>query len=250
MSKRRHHGALIRTFGVTFPSPQTVVYPVDGWDQLIYALQGVVAVDTEDGVWVLPAHRALWVPDGVAHTIRIEREAALRSVYFRAGAARQLPRSCCAVNVSPLLRELILVCVQHGALRSRVPTHRRLAGVLLDQLRTLPAVPLQLPQPKDLRARKMAEILGATPACPVLDAAVRCGSSLRTMERLFRMETGLTLGAWLRRLKLQLGLESLAAGASVIEAARASGYSGASAFVSMFHREMGLTPSRYFDNPP
>jgi AraC-like DNA-binding protein len=247
MPKVRHDGALIRTFGISFLSPQTIEYPVRGWDQLIYATDGVLTVDTEIGSWVLPAQRALWVPDGVRHRLEIRKAAELRCLYFRRLAARQLPRSCCAVNVSPLLRELILACVAEGALRSRVPQHRRLAGVVMDQLRVLPAVPLQLPLPEDERACRMVKILRAEPGLSLPAAAGLSGTGLRTLERLFRLETGMALGAWFRRLRLQIALESLAGGASVAEAARVCGYNGASAFVSMFRRELGVTPGQLMD---
>lgn len=248
MSKIRHDGALVRTFGVTFHSAQKVEYPVTGWDQLIYATQGVLTVQTGTGAWVLPARRALWVPDGIEHSLHIGRAASLRSAYFRAGEVRRLPRTCCAVNVTPLLRELILACVDLGALAARKPVHRRLAGVLVDQLRTLPSVPLQLPQPRDARACRMARELRQAPECSLRAAAGLCGTSLRTLERVFREETGMALGAWFRRLRLQLALERLAAGASVTQAAKACGYNGGSAFVSMFRRELGVTPGRYFDS--
>ena len=218
-----------------------------GWDQLIYATEGVLTVDTEVGSWVLPAQRALWVPDGVRHRLEIRKAAELRCLYFRRLVARQLPRNCCAVNVSPLLRELILACVAEGALLSRVPKHRRLAGVVMDQLRVLPAVPLQLPLPQDERACRMVEVLRRAPGLSLPEAAGRCGTGLRTLERLFRLETGMALGAWFRRLRVQIALEGLAGGASVAGAARACGYNGASAFVSMFRRELGVTPGQLMD---
>jgi AraC-like DNA-binding protein len=247
MRKTRHDGALIRTFGVTFHSPQTVEYPVEGWDQLIYATEGVLTVHTDSGTWALPAQRALWVPDGVRHRLQIGGPVSLRSLYFRARTARRLPRRCCAVNVSPLLKELIVACINLGALSSRKPSHRRLAGVVLDQLTILPSVPLQLPQPKNLRARRMAGILATIPHTSLSDAAERCGASLRTLERLFRAETEMPLGAWFRRLRLQLAVERLAAGATVSEAADSCGYNGPSAFVAMFRRELGVTPGRFLN---
>ena len=76
--------------------------------------------------------------------------------------------------------------------------------------------------------------------------AKQSGTGLRTLERLFHHDTGMPLGAWLRRLRLQLAMESLAAGATVTESAHASGYNSPSAFVAMFRREMGVTPARYF----
>ncbi len=245
MPKIRHDGALVRTFGVTFLSPQTIVYPVRGWDQLIYAAQGVLTVHTGTGTWVLPAQRALWVPDGVEHSLHIGAAASLRSLYFRARQARQLPRACCAVNVSPLLRELILACVALGALSAVEPAHRRLAAVLFDQLKILPAVPLQLPPPQDPRATQLAQILRLTPSMSLSAAALACRTGLRTLERLFREETHMPLGAWFRRLRLQLALEHLAAGATVSQAAQLSGYNSPSAFISMFRRELGVTPNQY-----
>jgi AraC-like DNA-binding protein len=151
------------------------------------------------------------------------------------------------VNVTPLLRELIVACVQLGALSSRKPAHRRLAGVILDQLNILPTVPLQLPHPSDPRAIRMTKVLEQTPGSSLSAAARRCGASLRTLERLFREETGLPIGAWFRRLRLRLALERLAGGAGVAETATACGYGGPSAFVSMFRRELGATPGRFFD---
>lgn len=246
MAKPRHDSALVRTFAVTFHSPQSVEYPVRGWDQLAYASAGALTVETAAGLWVLPAERALWIPDGVAHRVHAARETALCSIYLPARRARKLPRQCRAVNVSPLLRELILACASHGALLSRKPAHRRLAAVLIDHLQTLPATPLQLPSPRSDRTRRLATALRRDPGSSLASAATDSGTALRTAERLFQEETGMTLGAWFRRLRLQLALEHLAGGASVAEAARACGYNGASAFVAMFRRELGVTPGQYF----
>jgi AraC-like DNA-binding protein len=249
MSKTRHDGALIRTFGVTFHSPQILSYPVHGWDQLIYASEGVLAVHVEEGIWTLPSQRALWVPDGITHSLHIAQSASLRALYFRARAVRHLPRTSSAVNVSPLLKELILACIDLGALSARKPSHRRLAAVIFDQMRTLPTIPLQLPMPQDPRAALLAASLKSNPAQSLNQAAARSGTSLRTLERLFEQQTGMPLGAWFRRLRLQLSLEHLAAGSTVTQAALHCGYSNPSAFVSMFRRELGVTPKNYFSPP-
>jgi len=68
------------------------------------------------------------------------------------------------------------------------------------------------------------------------------------MERLFRAETSMSLGQWLRRLKLLDALRRLAAGESVNTIAFELGYNGASAFIAMFRRELGQTPKRYFES--
>src|SRR5690349_14462388 len=121
MSQKRQEPVYVRTFAVTFLSPQTLRYPVEGWDQLTYAVRGVMTVHTSRGSWVLPAQRALWVPAGTDHEIEIPGPVSLRSLYLREGMCRTLPRDCAVVNVSPLLRELILHVVRLSTLDRRVP---------------------------------------------------------------------------------------------------------------------------------
>ena len=60
------------------------------------------------------------------------------------------------VNVTPLLRELIVRANLIGALDVRVAEQKRLIGVIFDELRVLNAMPLQLPLPRDPRAARFA----------------------------------------------------------------------------------------------
>jgi AraC-like DNA-binding protein len=145
------------------------------------------------------------------------------------------------------LRELILTCIDLGALSARKPAHRRLAAVIFDQMRTLPTVPLQLPMPQDPRASRLAASLKTNPGQSLNQAATQSGTSLRTLERLFEQQTGMPLGSWFRRLRLQLALEHLAAGSTVSQTATLCGYNNPSSFISMFRRELGVTPRSYFN---
>ena len=77
-------------------------------DQLVYASRGVMTVRTKDGIWVVPTDRAVWIPARIPHTIAMSGIVAMRTLYLRKRLAKALPRNCCVVNVSALLRELIL----------------------------------------------------------------------------------------------------------------------------------------------
>lgn len=240
--------AQIRTFGVNFPTGNIVLPHADDWHQLIYASQGVMTVHTDKGSWVVPSHRAAWVPAGIEHRIEMIGPVAMRTLYVSARLARSLPVECCVVNVSPLLRELILRAVDWGALTPKVPAQRRLIGVILDELKVLRTIPLQLPKPADHRALRLAEWLRANPAeCDSLDRIVkRAGASRRTIERLFQAEAGMSFGQWKQRLRLLHALQLLAAGEPVTTVALEVGYNSTSAFIAMFKRALGTTPSRYF----
>ena len=237
----------VRGYAVTHPHGPVVLPQSEGWDQLIYAASGVMSVHTGDDVWVVPPDRAVWVPAGVRHRIEMSGRTAVRTLYFPAGST-PMPRGCRAVNVAPLLRELILHVLRLSPLDAAVPAHDRLVGVLHDQLAALPVAPLRLPLPTEPRARRCAEALLADPAdtAGVDVLARRVGAGRRTLERLFRDGTGLSVGRWRERLRLVTALRLLAAGKPATQVAHAVGYATPSAFGAMFVRELGVSPGRYF----
>src|SRR5262249_11398243 len=153
----------------------------------------------------------------------------------------------CMINIPSLLRELILRISRIGVLDRRKPTEAHLISVLLDELVSVSDVPLQLPMPRDPRARRLATALQAQPRDEGSVAALAedAGASRRTMERLFLAETKMTVGEWRRRLRLLHGVRLLAGGESVTNAALDAGYASTSAFIAAFKRTFGVTPSRY-----
>ena len=119
--------------------------------------------------------------------------------------------------------------------------------MLAYELAGLQPAPLDLPLPQDRRALAVAEALIADPADGRdLEAWARSASaSDRTLARLFRAETGLTFGRWRQRRRLLAALERLAAGAPVTVVALDLGYDSPSAFIAMFRRTLGTSPTRY-----
>lgn len=220
-------------------------------DQLVYASRGVMTVETTVGSWVVPPHRAVWIPRRMAHTIAMSGNVAMRTLYLKPRLAA-LPRECCVVHVPPLLRELILHACACGFLGRRAPRQRHLVEVIVDQLREIKVTPLQLPFPSDPRAVRLAEALLADPSenRRVDQLCRRCGASRRTIERLFVEETGMTVGKWRQQMRLMQALRLLGEGAKVTHAALETGYSTPSAFVAAFRKALGTTPSRYFDVAP
>jgi AraC-like DNA-binding protein len=243
----------VRSFGVTFraghfpPSNQYVPSHTPEWHQLVYATEGSLMVRTDEFQGVVPPHRALWIPSSVDYRFDIPNAVALRMLYIRV-RRREPSTPCSVVNVTPLMRELIIRTNLIGALDARIPEHFRLIGVIRDELRALRSVPLQLPMPRDARAVKFASLASANPAAhpPLAKMLRKCGASRRTMERLFQEETSMGLGQWLRQQNLMHAVGRLADGEAVNTVAEELGYNSSSAFIAMFRRELGQTPARYF----
>jgi AraC-like DNA-binding protein len=216
-------------------------------DQLVYASRGVMTVRTDEGTWVVPPRRAVWIPAKIPHSIVMSGPVSMRTVYLRARMAQKLPRNCCVVNVSSLLQELILHACQFPRMNRRTKVHAHLINLILDQLQSVKTIPLQLPAPLDARAQRVATMLrdNSWNTKSLASICRQAGASRRTIERIFEKETNLSLGKWRQQLRLLRSLQLLAAGEKITSAALEAGYSTPSAFIAMFRKALGTTPRRY-----
>jgi AraC-like DNA-binding protein/quercetin dioxygenase-like cupin family protein len=217
--------------------------------QLLFASSGAMTVTGDRTSWMIPPGRAVLIPAGIPHAIRMWGEVKMRSLYFPDSAARAPApvfdaATCRVISVSPLLRELILRVAEMAALDSRVAVESHLMSVLMDELETARIEPLLLPLPSDVRALRVAECVLKNPADEATAEALarRCGLSTRTLERLFRAETGMRFGLWRQKARLLESVRVLAAGGSVTDAALESGYSSVSAYIAAFKQTFGCTP--------
>src|ERR1700689_560611 len=177
--------------------------------QLHYSAGGQVTMFAEEGSWVAPPQRAIWVPAGVRHSTRHSVGTELRSVFVRMDAVPGLPTHCVVVQVSPLLRELLLAVMNLPALYDGDGAGGRLVRVLLDRIATLPDEPLHLPIPASANLRAIAAELAEHSSGPLGNAAREAALSPRSFSRYFQAETGLSFGAWQRQAQLLRALELL-----------------------------------------
>jgi len=218
--------------------------------QLLFASSGAMTVTGDRTSWMIPPGRAVLIPAGTPHAIRMWGEVAMRSLYFpvstRPAAFEATP--CRVISVSPLLRELILRVADLGALDSRLGSDAHVMSVLMDELDTADVEPLLLPLPADARALRVADCVLKSPADPATaaDLARQCGLSTRTLERVFRAETGMRFGLWRQKAKLLESVRVLVERGSVTEAAFESGYSSVSAYIA-FKQTFGCTPGAMTD---
>ena len=219
--------------------------------QLLFAAVGVMTLRTRQGIWVVPPLRAVWIPAETPHSIVMSGAVSMRTLYFLPALLPHLPRKCFVLNVSALLRELILHTCTLSKLTRKRRDHNAVIEIIVDQLRAAPAVPLQLPHPTDPRARKVVRTLLEDPGeqRTLEELCIHSGGSKRTIERLFLVETKMTFGRWRQQLRLLHALRQLASGGKVTAAALDAGYASTSAFISMFRKQLGTTPTRYFGQP-
>ncbi|MCZ6834370.1 MAG: helix-turn-helix transcriptional regulator [Planctomycetota bacterium] len=239
---------IIRSLSLTMPSGFEIEEHAHLWAQFIYATNGVMTVTTEDGTWVVPSRRAVWVPSMIHHSIVMTGTVTMRTLFFRPRLVKKLPVSCRVMGASSLMRELILRTIELGFLYKNNPKHMRLLDLIVDELQERRETALELQMPSDPRSHIVAQRVHDNPRSnESLHYLVKgCGASPRTIERAFQRELGMTFGQWRQQVKLLHALRLLADGSSVSNVAREVGYENTSAFIAMFKRTMGLTPHQYF----
>jgi AraC-like DNA-binding protein len=237
----------VRTLAATYYDGHHIELHSHPWGQLIYAAEGVMRVHANEQVWIVPPARAVWAPPRVAHEIWAQGNFKMRTLYLAPTLTDALASECRAVEVSPLLRELVLRIVELRMLDNTNAAHTNLIGVLVDELRTTQALPLSIRMPTDRRALAVARRLQRNPSDRAELAALASGSgaSARTLQRLFQDETGLRFAEWRQRIRLLHAVTVLGTGASVTQAGEEAGYASTSAFIAAFRKHLGQTPMRY-----
>lgn len=222
--------------------------------QFAYAACGVITVFTNQGNWVVPPQRAIWVPAGVPHEMSMNGPVTMLNTYVRSPAATRLglPGHCQVFDVSTLLRQLLLRAQHAPALYVESSREGHLMNLLLHEIADMPPLSLNAPLPSEPRLAQACRQLLAQPALDVgIDAmAAKVGMSRRTFTRLFRQQTGISYVEWRQQACLLMAVVRLGNGEAITRVATDLGYSSPSAFTSVFRRVLGAAPSRYFAKAP
>ncbi|MGV1792189.1 AraC family transcriptional regulator [Rhizobium sp. A37_96] len=220
--------------------------------QLLYAVDGVISLTTDSGTWVVPPSRAVWLPPNLEHVTASHASVRFRSLLIDVGSNDALPTECMVVEVTPLLRELILRLAGLVDKPERTEMAEAVIRLLLLELTFLPAQPLNLPLPKHPALSAFCETMLGDLAhtISIEEAASALYMSRATLMRLFQRETGLSFGRWRQQARMLKALALLAEGRNILDVALDCGYDSPSAFSAMFRRSLGRSPRDYFQSAP
>jgi len=236
------------------------------WAQVAIAVEGVARMTAASATYLVPAWRAIWIPPGIEHQVTVVEAAELRTLYIHqpdgeagpgvAAGAQETWRQCRVLEVSPLLRELVMQLDIEGDSTTppdaeRLQRERRLGEVVLDELRRAAPVRIGIALPQDKRLRQLCQAVLKDPTRhATLDGWAReVGASARTVARLFRDELGTSFGPWRQQVLLGRAMTLAAQGRPMAVIAADLGYASASAFSAMVRRSVGVPPQRFFGQP-
>ena len=212
-------------------------------DQLIYAISGVMRIETSDDAWVVPPDRALLMPAGENHCIQVRGNVEMRTLYIAHSGTSEIK----VLSVSSLLRELITALACEPMDYSGIRRAELLAELISNELAAAEAVPLNIPLPRDRRLQQICQLLLNDPSIRLsLDQlADSTAASPKTLARLCTRELGMSFSVWRRRVRFAKALELLGRGHPMKFVARQCGYESPSAFTYAFRKQFGTSPTEF-----
>ncbi len=226
-----------------------VIAHLHDWDQLIYAVSGILEVQSEDGSYLLPPQQSIWIPANQKHSIATIKGAKLRSVHFEKGLVSNHGDEICVLKISPLVRELILKASDFNFTEDMNQQQWRLLEVLADEIAVLDEVALHLPLSNDPLLLPIITFLQLQPdsSKSLQQWSTELGASSKTISRRFNTKLGMSYSRWLEQLRLHKAIHWLIENRSVTRIALDLGYGSLPAFIQMFKRNTGITPGKFTD---
>ncbi len=217
--------------------------------QLTFAASGIVQVHTPEGRWLVPPQLAVWIPEGVLHHVEVLTDAELWMVHWQPRTVRAwgpdlLPDRAFALRVTPLLQSLL-----NATFVADIGTHKAelIARLILHDLTETAHAPTFLPLPTTPAGRRVADLALDDPRIELSIEALasRAATSIRTVSRVFRAETGMTFKAWRQRARIVHAMDRLARGESIARVSTNCGFSSTAAFSCAFRQVTAMTPTRF-----
>ena len=174
--------------------------------ELFYPKTGVTLVFSKGVPLIVPPHRALWIPAHTYHSFAFVSGTLQRSLFFPAEASKIVSTEIRVMEVTPLLRELIM-----GLFDSKfpMPVQKRMSRLILDILHEAPVTPnpLQLPPEGPLRTVAQSVMQDQRWTVPLEAICAEVHMTPKTFERHFLKATGMTFKAWRAAARLCLSLD-------------------------------------------
>ncbi|WDZ51642.1 helix-turn-helix transcriptional regulator [Acinetobacter vivianii] len=250
MGKNFKHGFLdypVYAFSENYPHGHIEDWHSHDRIQLIHTLTGVIRVQTHEGIWIIPPGRGVWIPAHKPHALLSSGDVKARGVFIEDTLQHDIQNECRVVAIPALLRELMSSAMDIQNEIQPESRNERLLQLILDEVRLLPALAFNLPDPQSPKLQQLCQRIKENLALEwsLEESAQQLHISSKTLARHFQKETGLHFSHWVRQAKLMQAMIDLAMNKPVLNVALDLGYESPSAFSAMFKRETSMTPSDY-----
>ena len=216
--------------------------------QLTQVIKGTLSVQTEDGLRLVPPGRAVWITNGLPHSVYYGEASEIINTFISADHADRVQAKCRTFIITPLLKALLEEVVNFSRQGRDNSDAEMILSLILHQLNLVnKRLDLFISYGQDRRLKAAIDITRKYPGenYSLRQLAERAGCSERTISRLFIKETGMNYLHWRDHYRVICAVERFSRGFNVTRVALDLGYRGANNFSTMFSRVMGMPPKRY-----
>lgn len=222
--------------------------------QLVYVESGFQYITIEEKIYLLPQNHAAWIPPHAIHKTNSHSEKIKLMIMF--AEVNQKDSFYQHVNVfavPPVLKEMIKYAEKWSKLMVKDHHETLFLQALFNELPRFAeySFMLHICLPKDKRLTKVIEYLHDhyQDEIKMEDLADAALLSLRTLERIFKKETGLTLIKYQQMLRIIKSLEFLSANdLTISETAYQVGYKSVQSYSRSFQSVMQFRPTDFIKN--
>lgn len=216
------------------------------WGELNFALHGVINLHAENTDYISPPQYAIWLPPNTAHSAHSQANTLYITLVIAQAYCSVLPPSIKLIEISPILLSIVHDFIRRGIRRPETLTDQRLAQVIIDQIQYAACYDHYLPWSYHAKLEPVLRQIQQHPASLVTlqQCAELAGLSERHLLRLSQQELNMSLNEWRSRAKLLVAIDLLEKQHSIKSIAHYLGYQSSSAFIGMFQRMTGKSPSQ------
>lgn len=219
--------------------------------QLVFVDEGFQYLHTEHSRFLLPQNHAAWIPSGLSHrTSSTVPTVSLRTLYFDTGQLPPFYECLHFFSVPDVLKKMILYTEKWSQKSAFILSEDYFLKAILFELPSFieESVPLQIPIPQTPKLKSVVEFLNSQyhNDIKIADVATEFHLGLRTLERHFKKETGISIAKYLQLVRIVKAVELLnQAQYTVSEIAYLTGYKSIQSFSNSFYQLLGKRPQFY-----
>ncbi len=219
--------------------------------QLIYVQHGFQYLYTKERSYLIPQNHCAWIPSNCYHHSTSPKENVfLRTIYFTVTDNQDFYRKLQIFPAPAVLKEMILFTERYSRIES---TNEVESAFLKGIYMSLPemvqnTIPLSIPITQDIKLSELISFLfeNIDQSINFKELALQYGFSLRTLERNFQEELGLTPTSYLQMIRMVKAMELLTDGQeNISEVAFQVGYNSVPTFSKTFKTIFGKSPKYY-----
>ncbi|SMX78876.1 AraC-type DNA-binding protein [Brevibacterium aurantiacum] len=235
------------------PTDQALGIPAARLDPQIHAehhevawqVRGRSQMNLEGKIIELAENDALWIPAGLTHSAQVHPDSVIFPYFFPVDDTATVldDASLAHLHHDETIYFLALKQMTTTIIHSRINLARQVLSIL--EHRILGGD--ELPRPRTPAAAAVAEALLFNPGDDrtIAQWAGEVHASVRSLERAFLRDTGLTLRQWRLHTRMNAARSLLATGASIASVSHRVGYTSPNSFTRAFRTFFGATPSQF-----